>query len=232
MIIEENKQRKLNNKGFSLVELIIVISIIAILMGIMVPQLIKYVYKAKKSADIQSCDSIGSVFTDLMYDVTDPAGVAMYEYVQESAAELKKNSSYSSPNAYRILATMNARPGYKTNKADGYRHPLQLQNWPKYKNRGIEEKFQESCPDVRELQFSKAETMDSYVICCDEDMKIYIFLGGGINENTWFIKKDPIEDCYYNSGNKNIKLYMVYPEVSSDYLLLNTPNDCKRLDGK
>ena len=223
---------KNNNKGFSLVEMIIVISIIVILMGIMVPQLIKYVYKAKKSADIQSCDSIGSVFTDLMYDVTDPAGVAMYEYVQASAAELKKNGSFSSPNAYRVLATMNARPGYKTNKSDGYRHELQIQNWDKYKNRGIEEKFMEACASIRDLQFTKAETMDSYVICCDEDMQIYVFLGGGINGDTWFIKKDSTRDCYYNSGSNNIKLYMVYPEVSADYLALNTPNDCKRADGK
>lgn len=229
---KERTHKKLNNTGFSLVELIIVISIIAILTAIMVPQFIKYTYKAKKSADIQSCDSIGSVFKDLMYDVTDPAGVAMYEYVQASAAELKKNGSYSSPNAYRVLATMNARPGYKTNKSDGYRHELQLQNWATYKNRGIEEKFQEACAGIHDLQFSKAETMDAYVICCDEDMKIYVFLGGGINQNTWFIKKDPIEDCYYNSGSKNIKLYMVYPEVSPDYLALDTPNDCKRADGK
>lgn len=224
-------KHKSNNKGFSLVEMIIVISIIAILMGIMVPQLIKYIYKAKKSADIQTCDAIGSVFNDLMYDVTDPAGVAMYEYVQESAGYLN-SSKYSSPNAYRVLATMNARPNYKTNKSDGYRHKLQIQNFNKYKNRGIEEKFMEACADIQDLQFSKAETMDSYVICCDEDMKIYVFLGGGINGDTWFITKDSIEDCYYNSGNKNIKLYMVYPEVSADYLSLKTPNDCKRLDGK
>ncbi|HAL02696.1 MAG TPA: hypothetical protein DCP07_05005, partial [Lachnospiraceae bacterium] len=34
-----------NNKGFSLVELIIVIAIMAILVGVMAPQLIKYIEK-------------------------------------------------------------------------------------------------------------------------------------------------------------------------------------------
>ncbi|MBO6205612.1 MAG: prepilin-type N-terminal cleavage/methylation domain-containing protein, partial [Lachnospiraceae bacterium] len=36
-----------NNKGFSLVELIIVIAIMAILVGVMAPQLIKYIEKSK-----------------------------------------------------------------------------------------------------------------------------------------------------------------------------------------
>ena len=47
-----------NNKGFSLVELIIVIAIMAILVGVMAPQLIKYIEKSNVSADTQLCDSI------------------------------------------------------------------------------------------------------------------------------------------------------------------------------
>ena len=49
---------KRNNKGFSLVELIIVIAIMAVLVGVLAPAYLRYVEKSRKSADIQAIDSI------------------------------------------------------------------------------------------------------------------------------------------------------------------------------
>lgn len=57
-----------DNKGFSLVELIIVIAIMAILVGVMAPQLIKYIEKANVSADVQMLDSIHTAITLAMMD--------------------------------------------------------------------------------------------------------------------------------------------------------------------
>ena len=50
--------KKMNNKGFSLVELIIVIAIMAVLVGVLAPAYLRYVEKSRKSADIQAIDSI------------------------------------------------------------------------------------------------------------------------------------------------------------------------------
>lgn len=60
--------KKTNNRGFSLVELIIVIAIMAILVGVMAPQLIKYIEKANVSADVQLCDSIHSAIAVALGD--------------------------------------------------------------------------------------------------------------------------------------------------------------------
>ncbi len=66
-----------NNKGFSLVELIVVIAIMAVLVGVLAPQLIKYVEKSREATDIQNCDSIATALKtyysdkeDLTADVT------------------------------------------------------------------------------------------------------------------------------------------------------------------
>lgn len=58
--------KKMNNKGFSLVELIVVIAIMAVLVGVLAPTLIKNVEKSRESTDLQNLDTIrGAVVTTL-----------------------------------------------------------------------------------------------------------------------------------------------------------------------
>ena len=64
------KETKMNNKGFSLVELIIVIAIMAILVGVLAPQLLKYIEKTNVSADTQLADAVKSAVTTAIMDPT------------------------------------------------------------------------------------------------------------------------------------------------------------------
>ena len=91
-----------NNKGFSLVELIIVIAIMAILVGVIAPQLIKYIEKSRQAADIQLCDTVK---TAIVTATSDPAVVTANETcpfnaspkaVTGSAGETKWNKAFTS----------------------------------------------------------------------------------------------------------------------------------------
>lgn len=63
------KQKNLTNKGFSLVELIIVIAIMAVLVGVLAPKYIKYVEKSRVSADVQQVEEFTGAMTVLASDV-------------------------------------------------------------------------------------------------------------------------------------------------------------------
>ncbi len=63
-------KKEMNNKGFSLVELIIVVAIMAVLIGVLAPAYLQYVEKSKKTKD---CSAIGSVMDAMEIVASDPA---------------------------------------------------------------------------------------------------------------------------------------------------------------
>lgn len=75
-----SRKAKMNNKGFSLVELIIVVAIMAILAGVMIPQFVKYLNNSKKSADLSQAEQIANAVSslyaeDMTKDATSRSGL-------------------------------------------------------------------------------------------------------------------------------------------------------------
>lgn len=62
------KIKKMNNKGFSLVELIIVVAIMAVLIAVLAPQYVKYVEKSRVTKDETQADEIRKSCTMLLSD--------------------------------------------------------------------------------------------------------------------------------------------------------------------
>lgn len=58
MVQRTDKKKKNNNKGFSLVELIVVIAIMAVLVAVLAPQFTKYIDQSRKSNDAATVSGI------------------------------------------------------------------------------------------------------------------------------------------------------------------------------
>lgn len=89
--------KKKNNKGFTLIELIIVIAILAILIGIVGMASVRYVEKSRKSADEQTLDSISTaaqaVIVDPDNNITLDANAKIVVQKDSSSSEWKVTSS-------------------------------------------------------------------------------------------------------------------------------------------
>lgn len=59
-----------NNKGFSLVELIVVIAIMAVLVGVLAPTLLRYVEKSRKQKDESAIGEVINAVTIALADET------------------------------------------------------------------------------------------------------------------------------------------------------------------
>ncbi len=111
--------KKMNNKGFSLVELIVVIAIMAVLVGVLAPQFIKYVENSRRATDVSTAENLReSILADIAdqqkpFDVTSSAagasakeisgkGSVATEYCPSAVAEAPKMKS--SDNAYKDKA--------------------------------------------------------------------------------------------------------------------------------
>ena len=91
---EDVKVKKLNNKGFSLVEIIIVIAIMAILTGALAPQLMKYVNKSRIAADTNNCSVIKiaaqtALADEAIYDQVTASSTIVFNGVKPTGAPEK-----------------------------------------------------------------------------------------------------------------------------------------------
>lgn len=87
--MKDQKDRKgMNNKGFSFVELIIAIAILAIMAGVLAPQLIKYIDSSRKSTDVQNAQAIATAVNIALAD--------------EDAYKDAQTTATASPNYYVV----------------------------------------------------------------------------------------------------------------------------------
>lgn len=86
------QKKKLNNGGFSLVELIIVIAIMVVLVGILAPTYLRYVEKSRVSADASTMDEYVNVMQTVASDPDITLDTSKTYKVERDASDSSKIS--------------------------------------------------------------------------------------------------------------------------------------------
>ncbi len=122
--LQNMKEKKANNKGFSLVELIIVIAIMAILVGIVGTQVIPYLNKSKEAKDIQLLNSYSTAavtaYSSNVDDISATSGtitVKVYGTNTDADAILLQ-PKIKELVGYDLLTDLTAKMGSDTGKND------------------------------------------------------------------------------------------------------------------
>ena len=181
------RKERMNNKGFSLVELIIVIAIMAILAAALAPQLMKYIEKSRVSTDSTSCSSIEScvnaaladekaykevaeVANDLTLTGSEAEKTIDFEfYIAEKdgkpTVDLKANSSLSSMSKTTLATFLNevksSLSSIKAPKQTGmnsYKVTIKIRKTQKV-NSGIDTSTTTTKEDVTEVADIKVQTV-------------------------------------------------------------------------
>ena len=94
-------RKKKDNKGFTLVELVIVIAILAILVGLLAPQYTKYVEKTRKTADANNMEEMVKVVKVYAADPANELVAGFYTITISDGADGSEatNISYSNSGA-------------------------------------------------------------------------------------------------------------------------------------
>ena len=124
-------RKKKDNKGFTLVELVIVIAILAILVGLLAPQYTKYVEKTRKTADANNMEEMVKV---VKVYAADPANelVAGYYTITIGDGKTQKGTSITySASAPSAANTQAAEAGSADTNLDGLKAEME-NSIPKY----------------------------------------------------------------------------------------------------
>jgi len=105
------KNLKKNKKGFSLVELIVVIAIMAVLVGVLAPTLLTNIEKSRESKDIQVLDSVASAvqmaLADEKAEAKKPAGKVTLHLFLMLRTQMHSRQLLRKILAVRALLTLN-----------------------------------------------------------------------------------------------------------------------------
>lgn len=211
---------KKSNKGFSLVELIIVIAIMAVLAAAIAPALIRYINKARKADDIAAGDTIGATLNAAI-----TADEDLYDFIQIATSSTGNNltNTHKANGWLRVIGYCNS----PNNRYDMSFHAINTAGVTATQKQSFENRMREYLgTDIPRLKFYEFNYLDEWIVCADGDGKLYIYIGSGMNDDRYFMKPQSSggRACI---NNANRYCYQVWPEVDPAYNKLNMPKDAR-----
>jgi type IV pilus assembly protein PilA len=124
------KEVKNNNKGFSLVELIVVIAIMAVLMAVLAPALLRYVEKSRVQKDESNANEIKNAVEialsdDTIYEEVNGTATIKVTYVGSTGVIDVENDTASGAIANELDTTLKADASHAIDKAGSKTHSSQ-----------------------------------------------------------------------------------------------------------
>lgn len=106
---------KMNKKGFSLVELIIVIAIMVILVAVIAPQYLKYVNNSKVSVDVQTAAELATLVDTCVADDYAPFGTGSSFTIASGSSKTFSATGRSSVSTGNVVCKYNSGYSFVVN---------------------------------------------------------------------------------------------------------------------
>ncbi|MCR4798220.1 MAG: type II secretion system GspH family protein [Lachnospiraceae bacterium] len=219
--MEIKKEHQKSNKGFSLVELIVVVAIMAILVAVLAPQFLKYVKSSRKAVDINNAAEIAKtlqlVQVEDLSNIADATERKYVETVQKYMAWSTTDAANDKTSHYQVLCGINCPDAtVASNEVIVHSYAGAFNS----ANPSLQTCFNFVFADLLgkyngktliKMQDYEPSKRDVWIVCIDKNGGLHIYVGAMNGENWMDVSTGRLND------KSEKQCYQLWPEVDPAY---------------